>query len=90
MNKIVIYNLQIFSGFKDVLNSLWMDNLELVFVSLLQVCLAISVICKTVAFKGGGGGGGGGARSVKIDPSRQLLDDCSHKRNSKRKVDKPI
>ena len=28
--------------------------------------------------------------SVRIEPSRQLLDDCTHKRNSKRKVGKPI
>ena len=29
---------------------------------------------------------GGGGVSVRIEPSRQLLDDCTHKRNSKRKV----
>ena len=34
--------------------------------------------------KGEGGG------SVRIEPSRQLLDDLTHKRNSKRKVGKPI
>ena len=28
--------------------------------------------------------------SVRIEPSQQLLDDCTHKRNSKRKVGKPI
>ena len=28
--------------------------------------------------------------SIRIEPSRQLLDDCTHKRNSKRKVGKPI
>ena len=38
------------------------------------------------SLKGGGGGGG----SVRIEPSQQLLDDCTHKRNSKRKVGKPI
>ena len=28
--------------------------------------------------------------SIRIEPSRQLLDDCTHKRNNKRKVGKPI
>ena len=28
--------------------------------------------------------------SIRIEPSRQLFDDCTHKRNSKRKVGKPI
>ena len=32
----------------------------------------------------------GGGGSIRIEPSRQLLDDCTHKRNSKRKVGKPI
>ena len=36
--------------------------------------------------KGGGGGGG----SVRTEPSRQLLDDCTHKRDNKRKLVKPI
>ena len=36
-------------------------------------------------FKGGGGGGGAGG-SVRIEPWRQLLEDCTYKRNSKRKV----
>ena len=31
-----------------------------------------------------------GGGSVRTEPSRQLLDDCTHKRNSKRKVGKPI
>ena len=35
--------------------------------------------------KGEGVGG-----SVRIAPSRQLSDDCTHKRNNKRKVGKPI
>ena len=34
-------------------------------------------------FKRGGG-------SVSIEPLRQLSDDCTHRRNSKRKVGKPI
>ena len=42
--------------------------------------------CSTLFFKGGGGGGG----SVRIEPSQQLLDDCTHKRNSKKKVGKHI
>ena len=32
--------------------------------------------------KGGGGGGGG---SVRIEPSRQLLDDCTDTKSNKRK-----
>ena len=31
-----------------------------------------------------------GEGSGRIEPSRQLLDDCTHKRNSKRKVGKLI
>ena len=30
-----------------------------------------------------------GGGSIRIEPSQQLLDDCTHKRNSKRKVGKP-
>ena len=37
-------------------------------------------------FKEGRGRGG----SVSIELSLQLLDDCTHKRNNKRKVGKPI
>ena len=40
----------------------------------------------SLLLKRGGGGGG----SVRIEPSQQRLDDCTHKRNSKRKVGKPI
>ena len=29
--------------------------------------------------------GGGGAGSVRIEPLRQLLDDCTHKETTKRK-----
>ena len=34
--------------------------------------------------------GGGGGGSTEIEPSRQLLDDCTHERNNKKKVGKPI
>ena len=27
---------------------------------------------------------------IRIEPLQQLLDDCTHKRNSKRKVGKPL
>ena len=37
-----------------------------------------------------GGGGGGGGGSLTTEPLRQLLDDCTHKRNNKNKVGKPI
>ena len=40
----------------------------------------------SIPVKGGGGGGG----SIRIEPSRQHLDCCTHKRNSKRKEGKPV
>ena len=33
---------------------------------------------------------GEGVGCIRTESSRQLLDDCTHKRNSKRKVGKPI
>ena len=33
---------------------------------------------------------GGGGASIRIEPLRQLLDDCTHKRNNKKKVGKSI
>ena len=43
---------------------------------------AVSGLCTDLTVLRGG--------SIRIEPSQQLLDDCTHKRNSKRKVGKPI
>ena len=62
----------------------------------MTVCKTVSYADYVMKFKNGVRGPMGSGNiiqplkggSVRIEPSRQLLDDCNHERNSKRKVGK--